>query len=48
MAVFGSVLSRPTHWLKTGLVQARRVGRVDINSEVFGTRGSGFLVEAAW
>jgi hypothetical protein len=44
MAVFGTKRSRPTHWLKTGLVQARRVGRVQ-NAE-HGI-GSGFLIDGS-
>ena len=44
--IFGSRVSRPTHWLKTGLTHARRVGRVDIKTENrSGVVGSGFLVE---
>jgi hypothetical protein len=47
MAVFGSALSRPNHWLKTGLTQARRVGRVDVREIQAGAVGSGFLVEGS-
>lgn len=45
MAVFGSARSRPSHWLKTGLTQARRVGRVDTKRKDFRGVGSGLLVE---
>jgi hypothetical protein len=48
MAVWGSRQARPTHWLKTGLTQARRVGRVDIKSEDHSNPlGSGFLLEGS-
>jgi TIR domain/Trypsin-like peptidase domain len=43
--IFGSATQRPTHFLKTGLAQARRVGRVD----TYDGRpvGSGFLVDGS-
>jgi TIR domain/Trypsin-like peptidase domain len=43
--IFGSTLSRPSHWLKTGLTQARRVGRIDIINS--GPIGSGLLIEGS-
>jgi Trypsin-like peptidase domain/TIR domain len=47
--IFGSATQRPTHWVKTGLVQARRVGRVDrvgrADIEKDYGIGSGFLVD---
>jgi len=46
--IWGSRVSRRTHWLKTGLTQARRVGRVDTKSEGDSRGvGSGFLVEGS-
>ena len=45
MAVFGSDQSRPAQWLKAGLAQARRVGRVDIRHEGTLAVGSGFMVD---
>ena len=47
MTVFGSERSRPTHWLKTGLAQARRVGRVEARLKHQRFVGSGFLVEGS-
>src|SRR5262249_37985689 len=44
MPIFGTTAQRPTHWVKTGLVQARRVGRVDRKE---GPVGSGFLVDGS-
>jgi hypothetical protein len=45
MAVLGSFTARPSHWLRAGLNQARRVGRVD-RYDGSGI-GSGFLVDGA-
>lgn len=41
MAIFGNRFSRPSHWLKTGLLQSRRVARIDSG----GVIGTGFLLD---
>jgi hypothetical protein len=46
MAIFGNTGQRPTHWLKTGLAQARRVGRVESRKFASGI-GSGFVVNGS-
>jgi hypothetical protein len=43
MAIFGSRASRPVHWLNTGLVEARRVGR--IHGEQERAIATGFLAD---
>jgi hypothetical protein len=43
MAIFGSRASRPVHWLNTGLVEARRVGR--IHGERVRAIATGFLID---
>ena len=44
MAIFGNRESRLSHWLKTGLTQARCVGRLDVDQNAL---ASGFLVNGA-
>jgi hypothetical protein len=46
MAIFGTTAQRPTHWLKTGLVEARRVGRAE-RGRADRVIGSGFLVDGS-
>lgn len=43
MAIFGSSASRPVHWLNTGLIEARRVGRIHGAQER--PIGTGFLLD---
>jgi hypothetical protein len=45
MAIFGTRTSRPVHWLQTGLVEARRVGR--IHSKDGRVISTGFLFDGA-
>jgi TIR domain/Trypsin-like peptidase domain len=47
MPIFGNTQQRPTHWLKTGLAQARRVGRVEQKGSEGRGIGSGFVVDGS-